>query len=308
MTKKNVLSLFDGMSCCQIALKELGIKVDNYYASEIELGAITVARHNFPNMRHVGDVRNISSKDYKDIWLLAAGSPCTDLSIAGGRKGMLGITCLEDYLKLKKKKHDFGKSQSYLFWEFVRVLRELKPKYFLLENVLMKGKMKQYEDVITRELGVSPVRINSSLVSAQNRERLYWTNIPGITIPEDRNIKCTDVIPNGYGAGRRGVERKDGKKSDSKYEIKLTVRTDFKFNCLVTNPSNTNLVYYPDGKVRQITLQEAEVLQTLPAGYTNVTGVSKADKFRMIGNGWTIEVIKHLLSPLKSKKNLGYQK
>ena len=167
---------------------------------------------------------------------------------------------------------------------------------------------KQYEDVITRELGVSPVRINSSLVSAQNRERLYWTNIPGITIPEDRNIKCTDVIPNGYGAGRRGVERKDGKKSDSKYEIKLTVRTDFKFNCLVTNPSNTNLVYYPDGKIRTITVEEAEVLQTVPKGYTDVPGISKAAKYRMLGNGWTIDVIKHILKPLKSKKKSVYTK
>lgn len=305
---KNVLSLFDGMSCCQIALKQLGIKVDNYYASEIEGSSILVTKHNFPKTNHIGDVRNITTKTLPKIWLLAGGSPCTDLSIAGGRKGMLGITCYEDYIKLKKKKHNFGKSQSYLFWEFVRVLRELKPKYFLLENVLMKGKMKKYEDVITRELGVLPVRINSSLVSAQNRDRLYWTNIPGITIPKDKGILCTDVIPNGYGAGRRGTERTNRKAGQSKYEIRTTIRTDFKFNCLVTNPSNTNLVYYPDGTLRTITVEEAEVLQTVPKGYTNVSGVSKAERYRMLGNGWTIDVIKHLLKPLKSKKHLEYTK
>jgi site-specific DNA-cytosine methylase len=303
--KKNVLSLFDGMSCCQIALKSLGIKVDKYYASEIEYGAIRVARHNFPKMEHIGDVRNIESKDLPKIWLLAAGSPCTDLSIAGGRKGMLGITSLDDYLKLKKKKHNFGKSQSYLFYEFLRVLRELKPKYFLLENVVLKGKMKKYEKIITDSLGVEPIRINSSLVSAQNRDRLYWTNIPGITIPKDKGILCTDVIPNGYGAGRRGVKKKS---TDSKYEIRLTIRTDMKFNCLVTNPTNTNLVYHTDGTVRKVTVQEAEVLQTLPKGYTNVEGVTQAEKYRMIGNGWTIDVIKHLLKPLKSQKVLEYSK
>lgn len=302
--KKNVLSLFDGMSCCQIALKSLGIKIDKYYASEIEYGAIKVARHNFPKMEHVGDVRNICSKDYPQIWLLAAGSPCKDISIAGDMKGMLGITSLDEYLKLKKKKHDFGKSQSYLFWEFIRVLRDLKPKYFFLENVIFKGKMKVYEEMITKELGVEPIRINSSLVSAQNRDRLYWTNIPGITIPKDKGILCTDVIPNGYGAGRRGVK----KSKDLKYQIKLTIRTDMKFNCLVTKPDNTNLVYYPDGTLRKVTVQEAEVLQTLPKGYTNVEGVTQAEKYRMIGNGWTIDVIKHLLKPLKSKINLEYSK
>ena len=301
---KNVLSLFDGMSCCQIALKSLGIKIDKYYASEIEYGAIKVARHNFPKMEHVGDVRNINAKDLPKIWLLAAGSPCTDLSIAGGRKGMLGITSLDEYMKLKKKKHNFGKSQSYLFYEFLRILKEVKPKYFLLENVVLKGKMKKYEKIITEALGVEPIRINSSLLTAQNRDRLYWTNIPGITIPKDKGILCTDVIPNGYGAGRRGVK---GTK-DSKYQIKLTIRTDMKFNCLVTNPTNTNLVYYPDGTLRKVTVQEAEVLQTLPKGYTNVEGVTQAEKYRMIGNGWTIDVIKHLLKPLKSKINLEYSK
>lgn len=305
---KNVLSLFDGMSCCQIALKSLGIKVDKYYASEIEYGAIKVARHNFPKMEHIGDVRNINAKDLPDIWLLAAGSPCTDLSIAGGRKGLLGITSLEDYLKLKKKKHNFGKSQSYLFYEFLRILKEVKPKYFLLENVILKGKMKKYEKIITEALGVEPIRINSSLLSSQNRDRLYWTNIPGITIPKDKGILCTDVIPNGYGAGRRGVDRVNRKAGQSKYEIRTTVRTDFKFNCLVTCPSNTNLVYFPDGTLRTITPEEAEVIQTVPKNYTNVPGVSKSDRYKMIGNGWTIDVIKHILKPLKSKKVLKYHK
>lgn len=305
---KNVLSLFDGMSCCQIALKSLGIKIDKYYASEIENGAIKVARHNFPNMVHLGDVREINAKDLPKIWLLAAGSPCTDLSIAGGRKGLLGITSLEEYLKLKKRKHNFGKSQSYLFYEFLRILKEVKPKYFLLENVVLKGKMKKYEKIISEALGVEPMRINSALVSAQNRDRLYWTNIPGITIPKDKGILCTDVIPDGYGAGRRGVTRKNRKPGQSKYDIRTTIRTDFKFNCLVTRPGNTNLVYHTDGTLRPLTVAEAEVIQTVPKGYTNVPTVSNTDRYKMIGNGWTIDVIKHILKPLKSKKKLEYRK
>jgi len=154
----NVLSLFDGMSCGQIALQKMGVKVDNYYASEIDKYAITVAKKNFPDMNHIGDVTEVRAEDLPKIDLLMGGSPCQGFSFAG-------------------KQLNFDDPRSALFFEFVRLLRDCKPKYFLLENVRMK---KEYQDVISEHLGVEPVKINSALVSAQNRVRLYWTNIPGV--------------------------------------------------------------------------------------------------------------------------------
>jgi DNA (cytosine-5)-methyltransferase 3A len=166
---KNVLGLFDGMSCGQIALNKVGIKYDNYYASEIDVHAIKVTQHNYPNTIQLGDIHNIKGSDLPKIDLLFGGSPCQSFSSAGNRTGFDG--------------------KSGLFWEFVRVLNEVQPKYFLLENVKMK---KEWEDIITKEMGVEPIRINSNLVSGQNRERLYWTNIPNLTQPEDKNIKLSE--------------------------------------------------------------------------------------------------------------------
>ena len=170
----NVLSLFDGMSCGQIALRKMGIKVDNYYASEIDKYAITVAKNNFPDMKHIGDVTALRAEDLPKIDLLMGGSPCQGFSFAG-------------------KQLNFDDPRSALFFQFVRLLRDCKPKYFLLENVRMK---KEYQQVISEHLGVEPVKINSALVSAQNRVRLYWTNIPGvyITQPEDKGIVLKDIL------------------------------------------------------------------------------------------------------------------
>ena len=169
----NVLSLFDGMSCGQIALNNIGIEYENYYASEIDVHAIKVTQHNYPNTIQLGDIHNIKGSDLPNIDLLMGGSPCQSFSSAGSRAGFDG--------------------KSKLFWEFIRVLNEVKPKYFLLENVKMK---KEWEDIITKEMGVEPILINSNLVSAQNRERLYWTNIPNITQPNNKNIKFKDVLGN----------------------------------------------------------------------------------------------------------------
>ncbi|NLB86027.1 MAG: DNA cytosine methyltransferase [Bacteroidales bacterium] len=207
----NVLSLFDGMSCGQIALKEQGISVKNYYASEIDKYAIKVTQHNFPDTIQLGCVTKINISELKPIDLLIGGSPCTDLSIAGSMKGMSTtenkeITTLEQYLKLKHKGVKFH-GQSYLFWEYVRVLRDIQ-KYnldvlFLLENVAMK---KKWERLISETLGLFPVKINSALVSAQNRNRLYWTNIKtkkvglfgeihsDIPQPEDRGLVLKDIL------------------------------------------------------------------------------------------------------------------
>jgi len=168
----NVLSLFDGMSCGQIALKKLEIKVDKYFASEIDKYAIKVSSDNFPNTIHLGDVTKIKAENLPKIDLLIGGSPCQGFSIAG-------------------KQLNFNDPRSELFFEYVRLLKELKPKWFLLENVVMK---KEYQDVITKYLGVEPIKINSSLVSAQNRKRLYWTNIPNVTQPEDKKIYLKDIL------------------------------------------------------------------------------------------------------------------
>lgn len=171
----NVLSLFDGMSCGQIALERAGIKVDNYFASEIDKYAIKVAQSNYPNTKHIGSVVNVKACDLPPIDLLIGGSPCQGFSFAG-------------------KQLNFEDERSKLFFEFVRILKEVNPKYFLLENVKMK---KEYQAIISEQLGVEPIEINSSLVSAQNRKRLYWTNIPGIEQPEDKGIYLKDIIEYG---------------------------------------------------------------------------------------------------------------
>lgn len=167
-----VLSLFDGMSCGQIALERAGIQVSEYYASEIDKHAIAVTKGNYPNTIHIGDVSNVKMTQ---VDLLLGGSPCQGFSFAG-------------------KQLNFNDTRSKLFFEFVRILKEVKPKYFLLENVNMK---KEFQDVISKALGVEPTIINSKLVSAQNRVRLYWTNIPDVDIPADKGVKLSDILEEG---------------------------------------------------------------------------------------------------------------
>ena len=173
--KINVLSLFDGMSCGQIALDRLGVKVNKYYASEIDKYAMTIAKKNYPNIEHIGDVTQVDGTKLDKIDLMIGGSPCQGFSFAG-------------------KQLNFSDPRSALYFEFVRLLKETKPKYFLLENVRMK---KEFQAVITKDLGVEPIMINSSLLSAQNRVRLYWTNIPNITQPNDLGIVLKDIIEDG---------------------------------------------------------------------------------------------------------------
>jgi DNA-cytosine methyltransferase len=176
-----VLSLFDGMSCGMIALDRLGIKVDTYYASEVDKYAIEVSQNNYPEIIQIGDVCNIKAEDYQDIDLILAGSPCQGFSFAG-------------------KQLAFDDPRSSLFFEFVRLLKEIKPKYFLLENVNMK---KEFLDVISEQVsscypelpfGIERIKINSALVSAQNRLRWYWTNIPGVDQPEQKGIVLRDIL------------------------------------------------------------------------------------------------------------------
>lgn len=207
-----VLSLFDGMSCGQIALRELGIKVDKYYASEVDKYAISQTLLNFPDTVMLGDVRNVDVSELGHIDLLIGGSPCQSFSFAGKRKGMSTteneeVLTLDRYLELKQQGFEFI-GQSYLFWEFVRVLTEIKREsnpnvLFLLENVEMG---KKWEFVVSQAIGLEGVHINSALVSAQTRKRIYWTNIRTIQIdlfgtmashipqPKDRKILLRDIL------------------------------------------------------------------------------------------------------------------
>lgn len=270
----NVLSLFDGLSCGQIALNKVGIKYDNYYASEIDVHAIKVTQHNYPNTIQLGDIHNIKGADLPKIDILFGGSPCQSFSSAGNRTGFDG--------------------KSGLFWEFVRVLNEVKPKYFLLENVKMK---KEWEDIITKEMGVEPILINSNLVSAQNRERLYWTNIPNITQPEDKNIKLSDVLSNDK---FREIPKCFYNKWGTKMRIDKNPNwvKNNKSNCLTTKNCHTNQYLFNEDKslCRLLNADEFERLQTIPAGYTSV--VSNTERYKMIGNGWTVDVISHIFKQI----------
>ena len=195
-----VLSLFDGMSCGQIALKEIGITPEVYYASEIDKFAIKQTQLNFPNTIQVGDVRDLNVEDLGHIDLILAGSPCTDMSFSGKRKGLstvegIEIKSLNEYLELKKQGFEFT-GQSYLFWEFIRILNDVRKTnpdvLFLLENVKMG---KKWEPVFDDAIGCKGNHINSALVSAQTRKRIYWTNIQGGIIPQpkDEGLTISDI-------------------------------------------------------------------------------------------------------------------
>ncbi len=205
--KINVLSLFDGMSCGQLAINRSGIEINNYFASEIDKYAMQVTMANFPNTIQLGDVRNIDTSKLPKIDLLIGGSPCQSFSFAGKRKGMSTsceeeIFTLDRYLELKEEGFEF-EGQSYLFWEFMRIKAETNPDHFLLENVAMG---ERWELVLSKAIGFRPIKINSSLVSAQSRSRLYWTSIGqvpsglfgfptnAIPMPKDRGILLGDIL------------------------------------------------------------------------------------------------------------------
>jgi DNA (cytosine-5)-methyltransferase 3A len=304
----NILSLFDGMSCGQIALNRLGIHYDDYFASEIDKDAIKVTQHNFPNTKQLGDIRYINTTDLPKIDLLFGGSPCTSFSFAGKRNGMttkdnVKILTLEHYLELKENGFEF-EGQSYLFWEYVRVLKETKPKYFLLENVMMT---KIWENVITEVLGVEPIYINSNLITAQDRERLYWTNIPDISIPEDKNIILKDIVlpsnevDDKFWYKESFVYNGDDKKIQATIALnghdilKRVYNLNGKCGTLTCcRGGNLQKKVYQDGKCRKLTPLEYERLQTVPENYTSI--VSNSQRYNMLGNGWTVDVIAHIFS------------
>lgn len=314
-----VLSLFDGMSCGMLALEKAGIKVDEYYASEIDKYAQIVSHANYPQIKRLGDVRGVSLMSLPWVDLLIAGSPCQGFSFAG-------------------KQLNFDDPRSALFFEFVRLIEEMQPKYFLLENVKMK---KEYQDVISKYLGVEPIQINSALVCAQNRRRLYWTNIPGIKQPKDKGLLLKDIFTGGEEITER-VLRKPLGTSTYKNTWKNMRNLNSKANCLtasgqnISNASCTNIatsrkicnvnpsgnemngwVYDTNFKsptlttnkgegikisfdkisYRKLTPIECERLQTVPDDYTN--HVSNTQRYKMLGNGWTVDVISHIFKNMK---------
>ena len=272
----NVLSLFDGMSCAQIALKKLAIKYDSYFASEIDKYALRVTKANFPNTEHIGDVASVRGDDLPEIDLLIGGSPCQSFSNMGDKTGFDG--------------------KSKLFWEYIRLLKECSPKYFLLENVVMR---KDWQKIITNALKVEPIKINSSLLSCQRRNRLYWTNIPGVTQPKDLGLDFRDIIlPKvdiKYNLTDRAVERVRQKQG---YDL-VSKKSKCLFATYYKNNSNSRegQIVDPGGILRRLTPTECEVLQTVPFGYTN--HVSDTQRYKMLGNGFTVDVICHILNKIK---------
>ena len=221
--KINVLSLFDGISCGQIALNKVGIEIENYFASEIDKHAINVTQHNYPNTKQLGSVTEVNGIDLPKIDLLIGGSPCQGFSFAG-------------------KQLNFEDPRSKLFFEYVRLKNELNPKYFLLENVKMK---KEYQDIISSYLGVEPIMINSNLVSAQNRVRYYWTNIPVTGLPNDKSILLKDITEDGLqslGLAQRGRYDENGK-IIQKYELNGTEKSN-----AITTVSKDTLLFIPVDK------------------------------------------------------------
>ena len=313
----NVLSLFDGISCGQIALERAGIKVDTYYASEIEESSIKITMKNYPNTIELGDILKLNTNSLPKIDLLIGGSPCQSFSFAGKQKGMstkdnIKVTTLEQYLTLKNEGFQF-EGQSYLFWEYIRTLKEIKPTYFLLENVKMA---KEWQDIITKALGVKPIKINSSLVSAQKRERLYWTNIPNIEQPTNKNIMLNDILQNDIIHNflpeyRQEYTNYDVNKIDKlAYPITaIQLGSSKQFKCSTSNDGKAftlrktecNGIIDENLKIRKYTPIEAERLQTIPDDYTLCDGVSKTRRYEAVGNGWTVDVIAHILSYIKNK-------
>jgi len=317
----NVLSLFDGISCGQIALNRAGIKIDNYFSSEIDKHSINVTQNNYPNTIQLGDVTLLKGNTLPKIDLLIGGSPCQGFSFAG-------------------KQLNFEDPRSKLFFEYVRLKNETNPTYFLLENVIMK---KEYQDVISSYLGVQPIEINSALVSAQHRRRLYWTNIPGVKQPEDKKLTVMSIIEDNIGGTKvifdeNGICRLKAKNKKNiilEFEVPppysiYEARTDMakiarresrklygidtnprgvdykeyrinkkdKCNCILTSRTELDCIIDSQYNYRPLTIIEAERLQTVPYNYTNYA--SDNQRWKMLGNGWTVDVISHIFSHIKN--------
>ena len=318
MEEKHVMSLFDGMGCGAEALTRAIIPVGSYTAAEIDKHAMKVAKHNHTYIDHIGDICNIDPADYKHIDIIIGGSPCQSISAAGKLRGITTndgqvVDSLGKYLLLKELGYTYDKrslkyfNSSCLFWEYVRIYRGIKKHNpnvkFLLENVVNKF----WGLLITNELGVNPIRINSSVVIPQNRDRYYWTNIKYTPI-KNRNLILDEIIQGAVcGAGTRGVPQKNwkySKKNPFLHVQKTTLRKDNFANCLTAGGGKLTRKYADIyGEIQIINIDQAEMLQTLPVGYTDVPGVSEHQRFKMLGNGWTVDVISHFFKCWKMLLN-----
>ena len=266
-TAINVLSLFDGISVGQLSLQRAGIKVGNYLASEIDKNAIEITQKNFPNTTQLGPVENIDLSTLPHIDLLLGGSPCQGFSFAGN-------------------KLNFDDPRSKLLLEYVRIKNEVNPRWWLLENVPMK---KEWQNIISEMVGVQPVKMNSSLVSAQNRERLYWTNIP-FEKPDDRGIMLESIV--GEYDGIWIYPRGWNKGGTSWYKGKSPTIT-------VSSWQYNFFIVLKDGTKRKFCPEEVEQIQTLPINYTS--GIKNGQRYKLIGNCWTCDMIVHILNGILDK-------
>ena len=278
-----VLSLFDGMSCGQIALDKLNIKVDKYFAAEIKPHAIQVTKENYPDTIHIGDVTKLryengilytENGDFQvgKIDLFIGGSPCQDFSQANKvRKGTDGV-------------------KSGLFWEYVRLLKETEPTYFLLENVKMK---QEHQDIVNEAMGVKPININSKLITAHMRNRYYWTNIEGVTIPEKIEKRFQDILTDGFTPKEKAYCLLESESRPQSTKWKRFRRWRKKgFVNIVFEQEDLNLF-----KNRILNQTEMERLQTVPDGYTK--SLSRNDAACLLGDGWTVDVIAHIFKNIK---------
>ncbi|MDX2361996.1 MAG: DNA (cytosine-5-)-methyltransferase [Crocinitomicaceae bacterium] len=289
----NVLSLFDGISVGCQALKQTNLPIENYYASEIDEYAMAISRLNHPEIFQLGDIQELDTSSLPKIELLIAGSPCQDLSSLGKGAGLHG-------------------ARSGLFFDALRILEQTKPKYFIFENVAsMRDTDKK---VITELLGVQPIMINSNLVSAQTRKRLYWTNIPRVELPTDKGILLQDILTEGFGDRDKahtvltnqlpetqgGLNRYLYKSTGQiafreKYFTGLDKKTKLaRFSNLLLLERNQPTPLYRNGVFRHLSVNECEALQTLPKDYT--AGISNSQRFKCLGNSFTCSVIQHILS------------
>lgn len=278
----NVLSLFDGISCGQVALERAGIKVNNYFASEIDKHAIKVTQANYPDTIQLGDVTKVKGAELPKIDLLIGGSPCQGFSFAG-------------------KQLNFDDPRSKLFFEFVRLIKEVKPEYWLLENVVMK---QEYQDVISKHLGVEPVKLNSALTSAQNRVRLYWANFE-ITEPSDKKLVIGDLVgvevENRYDKPivLRNIYPKKGQNGNI-YSIEGKSKTLSAGVGITGNgigSSNSPKIDWDNEQGwRRLTARECEMLQNLPNGYCKE--ISDTQAYKACGNGWEVGMITHIFNQM----------
>ena len=278
----NILSLFDGISAAQVALNRANIHYDNYFASEIDRFTIAVTQHHYPNTIQLGNVLDIDFTTLPKIDILLGGSPCQGFSSAGLLKG-------------------FDDPRSQLFFKYVEVLEMLQPKYFLYENVKNTNAVK---NTMTESFGRPPIEINSNLVSAQNRKRLYWTNIPNVSQPQDKGIILQDILETDEDV----LDKSRLNKTPWRANLFQDARKQY-LNCTRKPKSNTVVCWkfsrdcqgYLEYKdfIRAFTPLECERLQTFEDNYTNVVNTSTTQRYKMIGNSWTVDVIKHLLENIK---------